>query len=63
VKKLKSTGQPSYAIAAREGIQMAVVCDGYPEVKVSKENFVDIWQAVGGLVDGLPEERFTPQAH
>jgi len=41
-KRLKSIGQPSYAIAAREDIRMAVVCDSYPEIKVSKENFVDI---------------------
>jgi hypothetical protein len=40
---------------------MAIVCEGYPDVQVSKENFDDIQQAVGGLVDGLPEEGFTPR--
>jgi hypothetical protein len=40
---------------------MAIICDGYPEVQVSKENFVDILQAIGGPVDGLPEEGFTPK--
>jgi hypothetical protein len=40
---------------------MAVVCDCYPEIKVSKENFVGIQRAIGGLVDELPEEGFTPK--
>jgi hypothetical protein len=40
---------------------MAIVCEGYPEVQVSKENFGDIQRAVGELVDGLPEEGFTPR--
>jgi hypothetical protein len=40
---------------------MAIVCEGYPEVQVSKENFDDIQRAVGGLVDGVPEEGFTPR--
>jgi len=60
-KRLKSVGQPSYAIAARESIRMAIVCDGYPEIKISKENFVGIQRAIGGLVDELPEEGFTPK--
>jgi hypothetical protein len=40
---------------------VAIVCEGYPEVQVSRENFVNIQRAVGGLVDGLPEEGFTPR--
>ena len=40
---------------------MAIVCDSYPEIKVSKENFVGIQRAIGGLVDELPEEGFAPR--
>ena len=40
---------------------MAVVCKNYPESQISKDNFVDIQQAVGWLVDELPEEGFTPR--
>jgi hypothetical protein len=40
---------------------MAIVCEGYLEVQVSKENFGDIQRDVGEHVDGLPEEGFTPR--
>jgi hypothetical protein len=40
---------------------MAIICECYPDVQVSKENFVDIKQAIGGFVDELPEERYTPR--
>ena len=60
-KRLKQTGQPSCARVTREGIRMAIVCDSYPEIRVSKEDFVDIQRAIGGLVDELPEEGFTPR--
>lgn len=40
---------------------MAIVCDGYLEIQLSKENFVSIQRAIRGLVDGLPEEEFTPR--
>jgi hypothetical protein len=40
---------------------MAILCEGYLEVHVSKENFGDIQRAVGGLVDELSEEGFTPR--
>jgi hypothetical protein len=40
---------------------MAIVCNSYLEAWVSKENFVNIQLAIGGLVDGLPEEGFTPR--
>jgi len=40
---------------------MAIVGEGYPEVQVTKENYSDIQRDVGGLVDGLPEEGFTPR--
>jgi len=61
VKRLKQAGQPSYARAAQEGILMALVCDGYPEIQVSRENFINIQRSIGGLVDGLPEKGFTPK--
>jgi hypothetical protein len=38
---------------------MAIVCVGYLEAQVSKGNFVNIQQAIGGLVDELPKEGFT----
>ena len=60
-KRPRRTGQLSYARAAQEGLQMAVICDVYPTVQVSKDNFVSIQRAIGGLVDGLPEEGFTPR--
>jgi hypothetical protein len=34
---------------------MVIVCDAYPQVQVSKENFVNIQRAIDGLKDGLPE--------
>jgi hypothetical protein len=40
---------------------MAIICDVYREVQVSNENFINIQRAIGGLVDGLPEEGFTPR--
>jgi len=60
-KRPRTTGQLSYAIAAQEGIWMATVCEGYPEDQVSKGNFNNIQQAIGGLVDELPEVGFTPR--
>ena len=60
-KRLKQAGQPSYARAAQEGIPMAIVCDGYPEIQVSRENFINIHRSIGGLVVGLPEKGFTPK--
>ena len=38
---------------------MAIVCEGYPEGQVAKENFINIQQAIGGSVDELHEEGFT----
>lgn len=52
-------GQLTSARAAQEGLQMAIVCVGYLEAQVSKENFVNIQQAIGGLVDELLKEGFT----
>jgi hypothetical protein len=60
-KKPNQTGQPIYARATREGIGMAIVCEGYPGVQISRENFVVIQRAIGGLVGGFPEEGFTPR--
>jgi hypothetical protein len=41
---------------------MAIVCEGYPEDQVSKNNFNNIQRAISGLVEELPEEGFTPPA-
>jgi hypothetical protein len=41
-KRPKQTGQLSYARAAREGLQVAIVCEDYPRGQVSRENFADI---------------------
>jgi len=38
---------------------MAIMCDGYPEIQVSRENFINIQRTIGGLVDGLREEGLT----
>ena len=38
---------------------MAIVCDGYPGVQISRGNFVGIQRAIGGLVGELPEEEFA----
>jgi hypothetical protein len=59
-KRPKIGGPSSYAQAVRKGMRMAIVCEGYPEVQVSKETFGDIQRAVGGLLDGLPEEGSPP---
>jgi hypothetical protein len=40
---------------------MDIICDGYPKVQVSKDDFGKIQQAIGGLADELPEEGFTPK--
>jgi len=38
---------------------MDIICNGYPEVQVSKVKFVDIQREIGGLMNGLLEEGFT----
>jgi hypothetical protein len=60
-KRPRSSGQPSYARAAQEGLRMAIICDGYLKVQVSKDGFGKIQRAIGGLVDEVPEEGFTPK--
>jgi hypothetical protein len=40
---------------------MAIVCEGYPGIQISRENFVGIHWAISGLMDGLPGEGFTPR--
>jgi hypothetical protein len=40
---------------------VAVVCEDYPEVQISRDNFVYIQRAIDRLVDELPEEGFTPR--
>ena len=37
------------------------MCDDYPKTQVSRENFVHIQRVIGRIVDGLPEEGFTPR--
>ena len=57
----KEVGQLSYARVAREGLQVVVVCDKYPESQTSKKKTLDVQQAIGWLVDELPEKWFTPR--
>jgi hypothetical protein len=40
---------------------VAVVGDDYPRSSISRENFLDIQQAIGWLVDELPKEGLTPR--
>jgi hypothetical protein len=40
---------------------VAVVREDYPSGQVSKEDFANVQQAIGQLVDELPEEEFTPR--
>ena len=40
---------------------MVVVCEGYTRDLISRDNFIDIQRVIGRLVDGLPEEGFTPR--
>jgi hypothetical protein len=61
-KRLKAIGPPSYARDTQEDIRMAIGCDDYPEVQVSRENYINIQRAVGGLVNEIPEYGSTPQA-
>ena len=61
VKRPKQVRQPRYARVGREGIRVAVVCEGYPESQLSKENFTNFQRAIGRLVDELTEEGFTPK--
>jgi hypothetical protein len=61
VKRSRESGQLGYTRAAREGIQVAVVCEDYLGSQISMENFADIQRAIGQLVDELPEEGFTPR--
>jgi hypothetical protein len=42
-------------------VRTAIIYDGYPKFKDSKEKLIDIHLAIGGIVDGLPEEEFTPK--
>jgi hypothetical protein len=39
---------------------MVIICDGYPRVQVSKDDFEKIQWVVGGLVGGIPEEGSPP---
>jgi hypothetical protein len=43
------------ARAAQEGLRMAIIYDGYPEMQVSKETLSTSSRQIGGLVDGFPE--------
>jgi hypothetical protein len=37
------------------------VCEDYPRTLITKEKLVEIQRAIGRLVNGLPEEGFTPR--
>ena len=60
-KTAGSNGHLSYIKAPQEVVRAVITYDGYPKVQVSKEKFIDIHLAIGGLVDGLPGEGFTPK--
>jgi hypothetical protein len=60
-KRPKQTVQLGYARVTREGTWMAIVCEDYPSTQISKGNFVAIQKAISWLVDGPPEEEFTPR--
>jgi hypothetical protein len=40
---------------------VAVVGENYTGIQISRENFADIQQGIGWLVDELPDEVFTPR--
>jgi hypothetical protein len=40
---------------------VVIVFEDYPGGQILKENFADVQRAIGRLVDGLPEEGFTPR--
>jgi hypothetical protein len=40
---------------------LAILCDVSPAVQFSKETLTNIEQTVGGLVDMLPKDGFTPR--
>jgi hypothetical protein len=61
VKRPKQVGQPIYARAAWECIQMGIVCEGYPGVQISRGKFVGTWRTISALVDGHPEQGLTPR--
>jgi len=61
VKGPKRITQVSNAKAAQEGLRMTIVCNVYVDVQVSKENLINIQQAIGGLVGAFPEEGFIPK--
>jgi hypothetical protein len=42
--------QVSNAKAAQEGLRMTTICNGCPDIQVSKENLINIQWAIGGLV-------------
>ena len=49
MKRPKKIIQVSNAKAAQEGLSMTIVCNGYLDVQVSKENLINIQRAIGGL--------------
>jgi len=60
VNKSRQTGQLRYARAAREGLQVVINCDGYPQTQVSKEKLVSIQRIIGRLEEELSEEGSPP---
>jgi len=61
-KRPRQTGQLSSTRAVREGLQMVIICDTYPETQVYKEKFVSIQRVIGGLEEQLPEEGSPPSS-
>lgn len=62
-KRPRHIGQLIYIRVAHEGLRMAIICNGYPEVQVSKVKFFDIQQEIGGLINGAPSGEVHPHAH
>jgi len=54
-------GQTISATVAREVLRVAVVCNNYPQIQVSKQKCSDIQRVIVRLVDELHEERLTPR--
>jgi hypothetical protein len=60
VKRPKTITQVNNAKAAQKSLRMTTVFNDYLDIQVSKENLINIQQAIGGLVGALPEEGFIP---
>lgn len=61
MKRPKKITEVSNAKAAQEDLRMTIICNGYLDVQVSRENLINIQRAIGGLVGTFPEEGFIPK--